>query len=387
MVKPFKVIEKFIDQQDRIADFVQNGPADGLPGYVRDQYRKRCDQFANLPGWARSLGNGTTGTMNRICKPYWDDNAVDGPVLAPPFTGGQCNCQTYQIDYVVQGTSDQFGGPFTRSGCFRTRGPLSGPRKANNNSQFEFTSNSNRVGCSNIPGTCGAPRNTVIDFWGFPSADAELTTFNVSPIGTATDLCGDPPPELRPGPNPPADPGPTPGPEPTDDPFGGPIPDLPIPPYEDPIFGPTPIDPGEEPGGGGGPPAGGDGLPGEPDAVGDPVGSTGAGGDGEEFPFGTPPAGKVWVGAIIENTVDPRYGNIPGTGPENTVYPYVIGNAHLTYSTGRSSSSRMRSRWHDIYRPVTALDVTGCFVQCRPGVSASVRPVSATICPENPCEE
>lgn len=387
MVKPFKVIEKFIDQQNRIADFVQNGPAEGLPGHVRNQYRKRCDQFANLPGWARALGNGSTGTMDRICTPYWNDQGTDGPVSTPFFSGGQCP-STYTVVFrrrVFSGGVWGWSNNFSRQGT----GPVgvqgfAGPAScAGQNGSVPTAYNLTFNGVVSGP-------TPLVNQCSDTSPGFEIVS--VTRIGGLPDNCGNPPPTLIPGPNPPPNPGPTPGPEPTDDPFGGPIPDLPIPPFDDPIFGPTPIEPGDDgPGGGGGgepgPPAGGDGLPGEPDSVGDPVGSTGGDGAGEDFPFGTPPAGKIWVGALVEATVDPRYGNIPGTGPDNTVYPYVIGNASLIYATGRSSSSRMRSRWHEIFRPVTALEVTGAFVQCRPGVSATVRPVSATICPDNPCEE
>lgn len=374
MVTPTKVIQKIINAENEVADFIQNGPSDGLPGYVRDQYRKRCDQFANLPEWARLLGNAPSGSLGRICQPYWDDRGFDGPVNpGPPFNGGQCPGDLYRVFYTFTGPAGQ--AVSNNTGNFK--GPVSGL----------IWGAVNQFGAVPVSLISGDPTqnpvllgNTVAQFRG----QGSIT--NITRMDGLTDSCGNPPSApLTPGPNPPPNPGPTPGPEPRDDPDGGPIPELPIPPYEDPVYGPTPIEPGDEPTPPPPPAAGGDGLPGAPDSVGDPAGATGTDGEGEDIDFGPPPEGRVWVGALVEYTVDSRYGNIPGTGPPNTVYPYVIGNASLRYSVGRSSSSRVRSRWHEMFRPVSTLVVEGAFIQARPGCSASVRPVSAIICPENPC--
>ncbi len=388
MGNPFAVIQRIQEAENNVRDFIQNGPDDGIGGYVRNQYRDRCDQFANVPEWAKRLASTSAGTFDRICKPYWDDNGNDGPVAEPPFTGGQCECELYQIDFEVEGTSDQFGNPFSRDGTFKARGPIGSPFLTDDNSRFRVSARSNRAGIAAPNPSCGDPQDISVDAWGFPSADAELTTFTVTSLASEPGDCGDPEPELKPGPNPPTDPGPTPGPEPTDDPRGRPFPIIPIPPFEDPVFGPQTFDDDDdEPTDTPGNPSGGDGLPGNPDAVGDEAGSTAGGDDGGDFDFGPPPEGRIWVGALLQATVDLRLGNIPGTGPNNTVYPATIGNAHLIYEGARDISIPLRSRQGVLTRPVTALVVIGCFIQAQPGVTLTVRGISAIICPENPCGE
>jgi hypothetical protein len=90
---------------------------------------------------------------------------------------------------------------------------------------------------------------------------------------------------------------------------------------------------------------------------------------------------------LVQATVDSRLGNIPGTGPEQTVYPTVIGNASLIYTGGRGTNERLESSSTLLTRQTTALVLTGCRVQAQPGVSLTVKPISAMTCPENPCEE
>ncbi len=375
MANPIEIIKQIQEVENIWGDFIQNGPDDGFGGYVRDQYRKRCDQFANLPPWARQLSSPATGSLQRACKPYWDDQGVDGPVARQPFNGGQCEGISYNIQWSFTNTS----GNTATGTALGVRGPIIGIQPLPPN-QFggvtlqiisgDESQNPRGIGTTN-------PAN----------ADSGQIVSIVRNDGLA-DECGDPPPIIEPGPNPPADPGPTPGPEPTDDPRGRPFPFIPIPDYEDPVFGPTPIEEGDDdepnqPGN----PSGGDGLPGDPDAVGGPAGSTAGGDDGEDIDFGPPPEGRVWVGAFLQATVDPRLGNIPGTGPNNTVFPTAIGNAHLIYQGGRGLSTTLRSTKGLLTRPVTSLVVNGCFIHALPGVSLTVSPVSAIICPENPCEE
>ncbi len=388
MGNPFAVIQRIQEAENNVRDFIQNGPDDGIGGYVRDQYRDRCDQFANVPEWAKRLASTSAGTFNRICKPYWDDNGNDGPVLEPPFAGGQCECEMYQIDYRHQGTPSAGGAPFDRSGSFKARGPIGVPFKNEAQNSFRVTARSVRVGLGASNPSCGDVREIGVDTIAFASEDSTLTEFTVTSLASSPGDCGDPEPELRPGPNPPSAPGPTPGPEPTDDPRGRPFPIIPIPPFEDPVFGPQTFDDDDdEPTDAPGNPSGGDGLPGDPDAVGDEAGNTAGGDDGGDVDFGPPPEGRVWVGALLQATVDPRLGNIPGTGPNNTVYPATIGNAHLIYEGARGLSIPLRSRQGVLARPVTALVVTGCFIQAQPGVTLTVRGISAIICPENPCED
>jgi hypothetical protein len=89
----------------------------------------------------------------------------------------------------------------------------------------------------------------------------------------------------------------------------------------------------------------------------------------------------------VQATVDSRLGNIPGTGPAQTVYPTVIGNASLIYTGARGTNERLESASTLLARATTALVLTGCRVQAQPGVNLTVRPISALTCPENPCEE
>ena len=387
MANPLGVIRGLIGVQDSIGEFIRNGPDDGLPGYVRDEYRKRCDQFANLPGWAQALGNGTSGTMDRICSPYWDDNGWDGPEVAPaPFQGGQCDGELYLVTFGWTLISTGVRQTFPRT----VYGPVGQPTidSSGGGSVMSVTARGVRAAqsCSALPTLNPTSQEfTIVVSTGPANAPGVDSISKCS----GTDNCGDPLPTepIRPGPNPPPNPGPTTGPEPTtdpDNPTGAPL--LPIPPYVDPIYGPTPIVAPTDGGGAGGT-GGGDGLPGNPDAIADSAGGAGGGEDGEDIDFGEPPDGKIWVGALVQATVDSRLGNIPGTGPAQTVYPAVIGNASLIYTGGRGTNERLESSSTLLVRATTALVLTGCRAQAQPGVNLTVKPISATTCPDNPCEE
>jgi hypothetical protein len=409
MANPIKIITGLIKVQEQVSDFIANGPETGLPGHVRDQYRKRCDQFANLPTWVKVLGTGSAGTMRRMCSPYWEQGGFDGPEVAPPpFTGGQCPGVAYTVSATVSATSPYTGDILTANLTRTTVGPVSEITGGALSTASFCTVNTNNDGRQNIRDNRlrlivtgnGVPSVTespiLSGIWGpsdctvgpdFPIDVIELSNIVISRIDGLPDECGNAPDTIRPGPNPPPDPGPTDGPEPTtdpDNPFGPPL--LPIPPYIDPVFGPTDIgDP--DPDGGAGGTAGGDGLPGDPDAIADPAGSTGAGPDGVDVDFGDPPEGRIWVAAIIEADVDSRLGNIPGTGPAQTVYPSVIGNASLIYDGARGTNNRVNSDSTVIARETTALVLIGCRLQAQPGVTLTVSPISALTCPENPCED
>lgn len=409
MANPIKIITGLIKVQEQVGEFIANGPDTGLPGHVRNQYRKRCDQFANLPTWVEVLGTGSAGTMRRMCTPYWDAGGFDGPEVAPPpFTGGQCAGVLYNISATVTATSPFTGAVFTTTSSVARAGPIQAviPTALVNRSVctlpggasgFRTFSNIRlRITVTANGISAPAPSTVIPGDWGpstctlnpaEPNDLAVLTNLVITRADGLPDECGNLPDTVRPGPNPPPDPGPTPGPEPTtdpDNPFGPPL--LPIPPYIDPVFGPTDIgDP--DPDGGGGGAGGGDGLPGDPDAIADPAGSTGAGPDGADVDFGEPPEGRIWVAAIIEADVDSRLGNIPGTGPAQTVYPSVIGNGSLIYDGARGSNNRITSDSTVIARETTALVLTGCRLQAQPGVTLTVSPISALTCPENPCED
>jgi hypothetical protein len=378
MVNPVAVIKKIQEFEGVWGEFIRDGPTDGFPGYVRDKYRERCDQFANLPPWAKALSRPVAGSFARACEPYWDDQGNDGPVSNLPFSGGQCE-ELYRINYAYNSiaTSGVLIEP-PKSLFVNVQGPIAGI-EGGGLPAFQTISiirgNGDRVQVRS--GSCPQGCFANISILGIVKADG------------SADQCGDPPSELEPGPNPPTDPGPVVGPEPTDDPgnpFGPPL--IPIPPYQDPVYGPIPIvgDPEPTDPGGGGNPSGGDGLPGAPDAIGAEAGGASGGGDGEDVDFGEPPEGKIWVGALVEAVVDSRLGNIPGTGPEQTVYPTVIGNASLIYTGGRGSNTRLESSSTLLTRQTTALVLTGCRVHATPGVDLTVKAISAVTCPDNPCE-
>ncbi len=376
MANPIRVIQGLIDSQRQLGEFIRDGPDGGLPGYVRDRYRDRCDQFANIPGWVLALSPVGRQSINNWCEPYWEDGGFDGPEFEPPFVGGQCP-EIYQVWATVNGTDVQVGGQSPRD----IEGPLGGVQRIEtllgtpfpDSTRYQFI----------FSGPNDGPEVTAR-----ASFDPDVSFRIDGIVGGGEDDCGDPPPEFRPGPNPPPDPGPLPGPEPTDDPIGGPFPDFPIPPWPGPLFDYPIVDPLPEGDGAGEPETapGGDGVPGDGGAIGGTVGTANGNNDGQDFLFGEPPEGRVWVGCLLRVTTNPLVGNIPGTGPISTVWPTVRGNVALKYPGFYGTSHRVNSRFQEVYRPVTSLIVEGCFVKMQPGSSARIFPVSAPTCPDNPCE-
>jgi hypothetical protein len=363
---PFGVVKKFIEAEDTLADFIANGPSAGLGGWVRDGYRKRCDQFANLPGWARALGLGSAASLGRICQPYWDDGGFDGPAVQTPFSGGQCPGVSYRVQYqdIVDGAP--FGSPNFVSGT----GPVIGAYK-------DVAGNVGRAGIEFASG-----KVQTID-GGATQIGAPLILGITRPDGQP-DNCGDPPGDLEPGANPPPDPGPTAGPEPSDDPAnptGPPL--LPIPDYDDPIGGPTPIDAPPDAGPTGGP---AEGQPGGPENIAPGIPVDPGEGDDPETDFGDPPEGAVWVGCLLNFTFPEEYGNIPGSGPANEVLPRTVGNGSLVFNGGRGNAEIVRSAWQYLLRPSPALQVQGVFVNVNPGITYVVYPLSIEKCPPNQCE-
>lgn len=401
MVNPISVIRRIQAFEEVWGDFIRNGPDDGLPGYVRDKYRDRCNQFANLPGWAKALSRPVAGSFARACQPYWDDQGTDGPESEQQFPGGQCEGVGYTVSYLTESRGStqfecqEFGNPITRTNLVGGASPYIGPIgpiteviSNSTNPSFGFQRFEVQTGAGVRFINLGGAQSR--SFWRECGVSYRYSNFVVTRASGLPDDCGDAPPVLIPGPNPPPDPGPIDGPEPTDDPrnpFGPPL--VPIPPFNDPVYGPIPIvgDPEPTGPGGGGSPSGGDGLPGSPDAIANSAGGAAGGEGGEDVDFGEPPEGQIWVGALVQATVDSRLGNIPGTGPEQTVYPTVIGNASLIYTGGRGTNERLESASTLLARATTALELTGCRVQAQPGVDLTVRPISALTCPENPCEE
>lgn len=385
---PVSIIENLIDVQERVADFIQNGPSTGLPGYVRDQYRTRCRQWANAPGWARALSNGPTGSLGRICGPYLDDNGWDSPTLEPPFSGGQCPGTNYQITCTTTIFANGLCNPTTNPFSTTALGPITGP----------FTDSvSPPPGGPLCPGTSGTrvylrtgPGQSILVLAG-ASFGARVSGLSVVPV-SGPDNCGSQPPVLEPGPNPPPDPGPLPGPEPSPNPRnpdGPPL--LPVPPYDDPIGGPTPIEAptaNPEPFDPTAIPGDGDRTPGGPENVGDPISvDPGPGGGGDETELGEPPAGKVWIGVFVQFDIPEQYGNIAGSGPAAPVVARVVGNASLVFDGARGTPVQVRSGNVLLVRPAGSLKVTGVYVNCEGGITYTIRGIAAETCPTNECAE
>lgn len=297
---PFGVLKGFLDLEEDVAEFIRDGPATGIKGWARDRYRDRCNQFANLPGWARALGGPASGTMRRLCTPYWDDNGWDGPEISPPLvSGGQCAGVSYDVTIRTRSPD---GTEFTPTIRLGDPGPI------------RIINDGTTVSCEGAPEGFTAQPGYTYSRAGIPTlsfgnycgvADPLISVVAVRRDGQP-DECGDQEPDerLRPGPNPPPDPGPLPGPEPTDDPrdpTGPPL--IPVPPFPDPIGGPTPIEGPDlfpEPDGDTPPvpPPGDVGEPGEPEEP----------DDGEEV-GGCAPAGKVLTGLKVDFLAPPVGGN------------------------------------------------------------------------------
>lgn len=302
MANPFGIIESLDNFEKAAGEFIRDGPSTGLPGYVRDGYRQRCDQFANLPPWAKLLGNGPSGSLDRICTPYWNDNGWDGPEVAPPpFEGGQCDGLAYATTISIRNPNSGVITDVTGKAI----GPVTnlGLRPAGTGQEIFINSRGYAAGagCAQTTPPTGPPAETII---GTTGANRTLEGVSVVPCGF-DDNCGNPAPPspVRPGPNPPPNPGPLPGPEPTDDPdnpTGPPL--VPLPPYQDPIYGPTPIVGPTGPSGNPGDPGGGTPPP-PPGDIGDPGSSsdTGAGGESE----GEAPEGSILVGLKIDVLTSP----------------------------------------------------------------------------------
>jgi len=318
MANPIRVIRKFIEIEGQVGEFIRNGPATGLPGHIRDRYRDRCDQLANVPPWARALGGLSFGAASRICKPYWDDQGRDGPTASPPFTGGQCPT-TYTV--FVAGLNGS-GQAATSNSGFGILGPIVGILRTPTGSPGSVAI-----------GLATASQNITTAF-GVTTTDANAASWSITSItrdDNLADSCGNPPSVIQPGPNPPTDPGPLPGPEPTtdpDNPTGPPL--FPIPPFLDPIVGPIPIvgpeDPQPAPNPPTGPPPGDIGDPGPPE-------DTGSGGDAE----GEAPDGEILVGLKVDILASPPKARqfAPGVF-RGAVYVYMGVTGNLDQDFGGS---------------------------------------------------
>ena len=367
-LSPGKVVDGLLAAEGAVADFIANGPSTGFGGHVRDQYRKRCNQYANLPAWARALGGVPGGAMSRICKPYWDDNGWDGPAVTPPFSGGQC-ATTYNIPIWVRQIDGSEG--------VVTNLVATGPIQSITRTQVgTFTYRFDAVSANGSVSSTTQPNL---------SFGTEPRSGFYDPVGSPNN-CGDPEAPLNPGANPPPDPGPTDGPEPTADPSnpsGPPL--LPVEPYFDPTFGDIPVVGPDDGTGGTEPPGNPETAPGSPENVGSGIPGSETPEEGADTPFGDPPAGKVFIGALVKFVFPSELGNIPGSGPGNKVVSRTVGNVSLIFEGGRGTAEQVRSEWVYVVRPTGALEVAGVHVNALPGITYTVYPLSIETCPENLC--
>jgi len=296
------------------------------PNYIRDAQpdslfeavplaaaRQGCRRYADNPDEYSGLRQ---ARVERACRPYLDSIGYGGsPTLELPFRGGQCDGQPYNV--LITGVRADNGcnvSPGT-AGANGILGPISIRRRVD--STF----------LSQVGGLCpGFSINTVevIDRSGGVAATfgqvrgVRVDSITVTPVG-GVDNCGNPPPEIQPGPRP--DPVEPPGPRPFN-PFPGIDVDIDVTVNPDLTFdvdfgvGPVTIDPFGDGGGGGG---GGDGGPGSPGSPED----TGPGGDAE----GEADDGQVLTGLRIDFVEPPIGGNEYAPGVYRGVCYIYMGTA------------------------------------------------------------
>lgn len=364
-----------------ISDFVA-GPTPTNPALagIQSAARKGCDNLSASP--ARNLlklGSGGANGMATLCGAYWDGQGYDAPVTEPPFLGGQCPGQLYSFTAtatsvnnlgqtnnatVTLGSTNRISGPVTFVGVEETAQDfiVRARNAAGSIRTFRFLS-------SGTDAIYSKPTTQSVT----------LSNIVVSP----TDGCGNPSPETGPGLNPAPDNG-----EAADfdvdidnnvilpdevisTPFG----DFLLSELVEGILGTltkgdgSDIDPRLL---GNGEPALG--------AAQDQNGSQGNGGGDEDF--GEPPEGRIWVGGVVQIVGgDEYYGNIAASGPENTVYPRVVGNVSLKLENDnsgiiRGTAEQIRSGWTSVFLPSPGLKVTGMRVSVSPEIRYVVYPVS-----------
>jgi len=392
---PLTIIQGLLEVEEKIGSFIKGdiGGDSAIANHFRDQYRARCEEFSNAPGWLQNFpGFKAAGTIGRICKPYLDDNEWDLPVPDAPFQGGQCEVE-YTV--VVQASAQRI---FNSNTCESVAD--SGPRQVTVMGPIQSISFPQDASnpCNNGSPTerrrllvVGSTSGLSSQYFNAPMVPGSFSPGapQITRTDGQSDTCGDPDPVPTPGPNPAPMPDPIrlPGDEPRPNPRNPDgLPDIPVDPFPDPIGGP--------------------GFPALPDGFGFGGGKSGGGGAGRSFDpienndetggqdedFDDPPEGEVWVGAYLELTQVP--GNIttvPGTGPENGAYFRIVGNFSI-YSDSESSrlysdSVQVRNRWTKFIGNPQGLPVSGARVRVLPGVRYKVIPVSAPADPDRNGEE
>ncbi len=383
---PLGIIEGLLNVEEKIGGFIKGdvGGDSAIANHFRDQYRARCEEFTNAPGWVQGfVGLGAGGAISRICKPYLDDNEWDLPEVDQPLTGGQCEGVNYSFTVGGFYTSPEGNVPVSvEANCSSSssnNGP--GPISLEQNVPGQFNTIRARIRFGD--NTTRVFLTTTAD-----TTEHFLTATAVRCDGQPDD-CGDPAPVPTPGPNPAPMPDPVrlPGDEPRPNPRNpGGLPDIPVDPFPDPFGGP--------------------GFPALPDGFGFGGGRSGGGGAGRNFDpidnddetggqdedFDDPPEGEVWVGAYLELTKVPtNITNVPGTGPENAAYFRIVGNFSIfSDSNGArlySDSVTIKNQWTKFIGNPQGLPVSGARVSVLPGVRYRVIPVSAPADPDRNGEE
>lgn len=285
------------------AEFIRSGEPSSVYGKIQQETaRQACRRYGDNP----SQFTGVPAVLvENACRPYLDDIGYpNGPSIALPFTGGQCQGVQYAVTtrlnlYPFADCSVLAGGPSTVT----VPGPIIGP-------VFKVENPTNPL--------CTPGRNVVYLRYGNPVQEillggtgrgVDLVSFSVAPVTVGTDVCGDPLPEIEPPP-------PSPTPLPPGPVRYNPQPDIDInidvtvnPDLSFDVdfgTGPITIDPFGDGGGGGDPGGGGPGDPvppgfqGEP---GDPIDVT------DEEPADETDPDRNLLGVLVETIESPPRAN------------------------------------------------------------------------------
>lgn len=379
----WEAAQQVYDTAVGIGEFVAGPtPSNPVAAGIQNRLQQGCQNLSANPN--RGLG-GLAGAadvkavMGTFCGPYWASQNYSAPVTAPPFSGGQCSGTSYYVSLTatVVRTIGTFTVPMFIPSTDRLAGPIAGFR-ASVGSQLVTFQMFNAAGQSKLlrfSSTGGTAE--------YSSSSFISVSFDDIQILPSTPSCGNPPAVTEPGANPAPDNG-----EAADfdidvdnnvilpdeiisTPFG----DFFLSDLVEGILGTL---------------TGGDGSDidprllgnGEPqlDAPQSENGNDGQGGGDEDF--GEPPEGRIWIGGVVEIIGgDDLYGNIAGSGPENKVYPRVIGNASLKLegdNSGiiRGTAEQIRSGWTSVFTANPGLKVTGLRVSVLPQIRYVVYPVS-----------
>lgn len=364
-----------VEAFDDLAATIANPPPDRpLKNAIGRSGQAYCNFIGALPSAAFALLGPGFGASALMCKPYWDSEGYDEPVLTPSFTGGQCAGTGYQASYQLRiRASSTFGcgdwGAWENRtgtvGAFPIQGPITGVEIVDEASGVP--SAPRRRGYL-VKGNGGDAflnlfGNTLFAYEPSCGPAVEYRNLVFTRVSGGPDVCGNPPggtftPGANPPPTPTFPPGQEPGVGPDDQPFFF------VPPIEGVDGEPIEVPP---PGDGGGPT--------EPPIAGDE--ETGSGGD-ETFP--PPEEGRRWVGCCIRLTAFPVAGvRIPGTDSA-PILTEVVGNVSLTFDsvngTGYTTPVQIRTGGVCLWEPVKGISPTGIRINLKPGYEYKYRPYS-----------